>query len=98
MNEPPVSRDNAAYPWGHRPDGHNAQGLFAEGPQGEHCAIATLVYFTFCRITAASPDGERKRRVTYKGREARARQIRIGGYLVSSAKRPNSGRKRRVAA
>jgi hypothetical protein len=79
---------------GYRPDG-----LYVFGPTGMRCSLAALIEMSkLLRVTASSPDGERKQRVTYKGREAKARQVRIGGYWVDSGKRPTSGRKRRAAA
>lgn len=120
----PVTRDDPDYPWDyeHRPRDHNEQGLYAEGPKGEHCSLARLIELSkLLRITASSPDAERKRRVRLSATQLRAkytpeelqrryeadqrrireggsRQMWVGGYLKSSGKRPNSGRKRRVAA
>ena len=70
----PPSRDTAAYDWGHRPADHNEKGLYADGPAGERNSLAPIQGETFCRVTASSPEGERKQRVTYRGREAARRQ------------------------
>jgi len=104
-----LSRDSDDY-WRTRPSDHSAEGLFVGGPAGEHCAIALLVYFTFCAVSAPTPEGERRRYVVTKARRAehlraqgidpapRPRLVTNGGRFVRPAKPANSGRKKKQAA
>jgi len=103
-----LHRDHPDY-WRARPSDHSAEGLFVGGPAGEHCAIALLVYFTFCAVSAPTPEGERRRYVVNKAR--RATQLRAlgidpaprptvvwnGGRFTKPAKPANSGRKKKAA-
>jgi hypothetical protein len=104
----PVHRDHPDY-WRTRPSDHSAEGLFVGGPAGEHCAIAPLVYFTFCAVSAPTPDGERRAYVVAKARRAermradgidpapRPRTVWNGGQFMKPAKPANSGRKKKAA-
>ena len=84
--------------------GHNQQGLYVHGPAGIRCALAVLVYFTYCAVSAATPENERKQRVTYRGRDAQRRltdgeepPMRMVGRFLCPAKPATSGRKRKAA-
>jgi len=48
---------------------YRSDGLYAFGPASMRCALAFLVYFTFCAVSAATPEGERRRRVVEAGRD-----------------------------
>lgn len=106
----PVSRDDDDYRWGETAD-HNWQGLYIHGPAGDDCALGRIIEISKLRlrVTASSPDAQRRRRVVYESRSiARIREqepdytpvrfMLVGGYLKPAGKRPTSGRKRRVAA
>ena len=104
-------RDSPEYPWHARPEDHNEVGLYVDGPQGERNPLAKEQGDTFCRVTASSPEGERRRRVRYRGRDAELRQqleqadesvepptprmVRIGQFW-RPAKPANSGRKKKA--
>jgi hypothetical protein len=96
-----VSRDDPRYPWNHRPADHNWVGLFVGGPEGEHNPLADLQAYTFCPITAATPENERKQLVMYRARNAERRgptqRFAYVGAFVGARKPANSGRKRRAA-
>jgi len=74
--------------------GYRADGLYLFGPVGTHCALAVLIYFTHCAVTASSPEGERRQRVVYKGREA---QRRSGYSLYGRPTKPATSGRRRAA-
>lgn len=57
------NRDADEY-WHRRPSDHGVTGLFKGGPEPEHCAIAGLIPYTHCAVSASTPEGERKRVVT----------------------------------
>lgn len=107
MPTPPPDRDSPDYDWRARPNDHNQQGLYADGPQGEHNPLGKMQSETHCRISAATPEGERKRKVVYRSRaemerdqawlerQLQPRMIRIGNYL-RPARPANSGRRRKA--
>lgn len=104
-------RDSAEYRWGFRPADHTEAGLLIGGPDAESCTLAELVYFTFCRISASTPENERLQYVRYKGRKAgldaeelpeyspfcAPRHVTNGGRFRRPVKPANSGRKRKAA-
>jgi hypothetical protein len=87
----PFTRDHPEY-WRTRPSDHSIEGLFVDANEGEHCTLAELVGFTFCAISAATPDGERRRYVVNK-----SRSVSNGGRYSRPVKPANSGRKRKAA-
>ena len=87
-------RDSPQYPWNARPDDHSIVGLFLYGPQGETNPLALLIAFTYCAISAATPENERKQLVQYRARRA----VQSGFGLYGRPTKPaSSGRKRKVA-
>jgi hypothetical protein len=98
-------RDEPTYR--HRSD-HGPDGLLLGGPKGESNPLQRMQGFTFCTLTAATPDAERKQRVTYKGRESERHRANdpewqpvnrfayVGGF-IGARKPANSGRKRKAA-
>ena len=84
---------------------YDTQGLYVYGPRGPVCALAFLIAFTWCAISAPTPEGERKRTVTYKGR--RMQELREDGLVEprttwlgrfpGPTKSPNSGRRKKAA-
>lgn len=98
-------RDSPDYPWHHRPEDHNQRGLYVEGPSGEPSPLGQMQGETHCRISAPTPDGERRRKVVYRSRaeierdeaelerQLRPRMVRVGRFL-KPAKPANSGRKK----
>ena len=87
----PFTRDDERY-WHHRPSDHSTEGLFAAATEGEHCTLDALIGFTFCPITAPTPEGERRRHVVN-----RSRRVSNGGRFSRPVKPANSGRKRKAA-
>jgi hypothetical protein len=87
----PYTRDEPEY-WRHAPSDHTVEGLFASATDGDGCSLADLIPFTFCTISAPTPEGERRRHVVN-----RSRRVSNGGRFSRPAKPANSGRKRRAA-
>jgi hypothetical protein len=87
----PFTRDEDEY-WRTRPSDHMDEGLFASATEGDHCAIGDLVGYTFCTISAPTPEGERRRHVVNK-----SRRVSNGGRYGRPVKPANSGRKRKAA-
>jgi hypothetical protein len=87
----PFTRDEEAY-WHHRPSDHAVEGLFADATEGENCTLADLIAYTFCTISAPTPEGERRRHVVN-----RSRTVTNGGRYSRPVKPANSGRKRKAA-
>lgn len=99
--------DDPSNPFG----GYRLDGTYVFGPAGMRCVLAVLIGVTWLAVSASTPEGERKQRVTYRGREAQRRRemdgdediipvppklARIGGFYAPR-KPATSGRKRRAA-
>jgi hypothetical protein len=91
----------------HRSD-HGPDGLLLGGPKGESNPLQRMQGFTFCTLTAATPDAERTLRVTYRGRESAqhrandpewqpVNRFAYVGKFTAPRKPANSGRKRKAA-
>lgn len=91
--------------------GYRLDGTYWCGPAGIRCVLAVLIARSLLIVTASSPEGERKQRVTYRGREAQRRRemdgdediipvppklARIGAFYAPR-KPANSGRKKTAA-
>ena len=87
----PLTREDETY-WHHRPSDHSAEGLFVGGPEGETCILESLMGYTFCEVSAPTPEGERRRHVVNK-----SRRVSNGGRFGRPVKPANSGRKRKAA-
>jgi hypothetical protein len=87
----PLTRDHDDY-WHRRPSDHSAEGLFVGATEGEHCTLDALIGYTFCTISAPTPEGERRRHVVNK-----SRRVSNGGRFGRPVKPANSGRKRKAA-
>lgn len=106
MSTPPPDRDSPDYDWHARPRDHNALGLYVDGPKGEGSPLAKLQGETFCRVSAPTPEGERRRKVVLRSRREQERDeawlerqqqprlVRIGDFW-KPARPANSGRKRK---
>jgi hypothetical protein len=87
----PFTRDEPEY-WRNAPSDHTVEGLFASATDGDGCSLAKMIAFTFCTLSAPTPEGERRRHVVN-----RSRRVSNGGRFSRPAKPANSGRKRRAA-
>ena len=96
-------RDDPKYRW--RRD-HGPDGLLVGGPKGEQNPLQRLQSYTFCAVTASTPDAERKQQVTYKGRvkaELRADhdyeppRFAYVGKFTGPRKPATSGRRKQAA-
>jgi hypothetical protein len=68
MPTPPPDRDSPDYDWHARPNDHDHRGLYREGPKGEPKPIGHMQRETHCRISAATPEGERRRKIVLRSR------------------------------
>ena len=75
-----LSRDDARY-WQRRlPRDHDDDGVLHGGPNAEDCVLEPHVGFTYCAVSAPTPDNTRKQEVTYRGRKiAEARDWQRNG-------------------
>jgi hypothetical protein len=87
----PFTRDEPEY-WRNPPSDHTVEGLFASATEGDGCSLAELIPFTFCTLSAPTPEGERRRHVVNT-----SRRVSNGGRYSRPVKPANSGRKRRAA-
>ena len=107
MPTPPPHRDSPDYDWHARPNDHNARGLYVEGPNGEASPLGQMQGETHCRITAATPEVERRRKIVLRSRreqerdeaalerQLQPRMVRIGNFW-KPARPANSGRKKKA--
>lgn len=87
----PYTREHPEY-WRQRPSDHSAEGLLVGATEGDACPLGPMSTFTYCAISAPTPENERKQYVTYKGRE------RSGHPFYARPLKPaNSGRKSKAA-
>jgi hypothetical protein len=88
------SREDERY-WQHDlPRDHGVDGVLLGGPEAEGSILDDVTGFTFCAISASTPENARRQHVTNKGRHANP-----SGYgLYGRPRKPaTSGRKRKAA-
>jgi hypothetical protein len=99
----PPHREDPDY---RRPADHTPAGLLVGGPEGDEDNLGPHQYFTYCVISAATPENARLRQVRTEGRVQaefiaaglkEPTMVTNGGRFWRPAKPANSGRKRKVA-